>query len=151
MLAIVASCALARAEESLPRGWLHLNGYTQHFAAPDANNQLYGAGVTWFHEKWGRIVQAWEADAFQDSGRKLSAYAGHSWIYREEYWHAGITAALMYHRNFAAQNRWRVLPVALPFVELPLRRISLRAYYIPPVRSASDQQIAVQILLPFAD
>jgi hypothetical protein len=150
LFTLLIACGPAHGEDIRPRSWLHLDGYTHHFDAPDANDRLLGLGITWYHQRWGRLAQAWEADAFQDSGCKLSVYAGHSWTYRWRYVSAGVTGAIMYHRNFAAQNRWRVLPVALPIAELPLRRFSLRAYYIPPVRNRSDHQIAFQLLIPFA-
>lgn len=148
VLVLFAGVGNACAQENPARGWLHLNGYTHHFEAPDANDNLLGVGATWYVKKWGRIARAWEADLFQDSGRKLSGYVGQSLTYRGRFANAGVTAALMYHRNFAKQNRWSVLPVALPYAELPLGKFSLRAYYIPPLRRGSDQQIAFQVLVP---
>ena len=150
LLGLLLSCPLAQAEEVRARGWVHLNGYTHHFDAPDANDNVFGLGVTWHTRKWGRVVEAWEADVFRDSGYKLSAYAGYSWAYRMPYLNAGVTGALMYHRNFARQNPWSVLPVGLPFLEMPRQNFSVRAYYIPPVRHRCDHQIAFQMLVPFA-
>src|SRR3954464_12176476 len=112
-----------RADDSRARGWIHLNGYTHHFAAPDANDNLFGLGATWYVQKWGKIARAWETDVFRDSGCKLSGYAGHSWTYRMHYANAGVTGALMYHRNFSKYNRWSTLPVALPYAEIPLRHL----------------------------
>jgi hypothetical protein len=140
----------AVAEEVRARGLLHLNGYTHHFDAPDANDNLFGLGATWYVKRWGRVARAWETDLFQDSGSKLSGYVGHSWTYRRAYVNVGVTGALMYHRNFEKQNAWRVLPVGLPYAELPLRHFSMRAYYIPPVRNHCDHQIALQVLVPFS-
>lgn len=132
-----------------PTAFLHLNGYTQHFSAPGANNLLYGLGATWGIRRAGRMRLAWEADAFRDSGRKLSLYAGHSWTLPLPFAEVGVTGALMYHRNFFSQNRWGVLPVALPFVEAPLSRAAtVRLYYIPPVRSKCDHQVSLQLLVP---
>lgn len=144
----IAKCASADPEQW--RGFLHVNGYTYHFAAPDANDKLFGVGFTWYTGSWGRFQTAWEADVYRDSAFELSGYVGHSWTVPFRIASVGATGALMYHRNFAKQNRYRVLPVALPFVETTLfRGVKLRAYYIPPVRSRSDEQIAVQLLIPF--
>ena len=140
----------ARADELQARGWLHLDGYTHHFSATDANENLFGLGYTGYFETRGKLARAWETDIFRDSGSHLSAYVGHSWTYRTNALNAGVTGALMYHRNFAKYDRWCLLPVALPFVELPLRKFSVRAYYIPPVRSRTDNQIALQVMVPFA-
>lgn len=146
-----ASCIGSSAAESpfeWPAAFLHLNGYTQHFAAPGANNRLYGLGATWHIRRAGRLRTAWETDAFRDSGRKLSMYAGHSWTLPLAVGNVGVTGALMYHRNFRAQNRWGVLPVALPFAEAALSRGVLRVYYIPPVRNRCDHQVSLQFLVP---
>ena len=61
------------------RNWLHVDGYSHHFDAPGANPALLGFGITRYDRRQGRVVRAWEADVFQDSGRKLSAYVGLSW------------------------------------------------------------------------
>jgi hypothetical protein len=149
LISLLLTCSV-HAEDLRARGWLHLDGYTHHFNAPDANDDIFGLGFTWYNRQWDQVVGAWETDVFRDSGCRLSAYAGYSWTYRTNAVNVGITGALMYHCNFAAQNRLRVLPVGLPFAELPLKKFSLRAYYIPPVRSRTDQQIAFQVLVPFA-
>jgi hypothetical protein len=146
------ACAPAAPELTQTRGWLHLNGYTLHFDAPDANDQLWGAGFTWYKRRYGTTALAWEGDVFQDSARKLCAYAGASWTFNTfatRFGRPGLTAALMYHRNFARQNRACVLPVALPFWETGGERVKLRVYYIPPLRSRHDQQISLQLLVPF--
>jgi hypothetical protein len=146
LLATIAGAA-TQADEA--RGWLHLDGYTWHFDAPGANSRIFGLGATWYVRRFGRPATAWEADIFQDSACKPSGYVGRSWTFRLPLvGRVGATGALMYHRNFAAQNRWRVLPVVLPFWELNLRTAKLRAYYIPPVRSRHDEQVAVQLMLP---
>jgi hypothetical protein len=150
MFAAIASFATAHAAPETARRWIHLNGYTHHFAAPDANDQLFGAGLTWYAQPSQRLATAWELDAFQDSGRKLSVYLGRSWTRRFDAANVGATAALMYHQNFRAHNRWRLLPVALPFVETSLGVFKARAYYIPPVRNRCDHQIALQLLVPFS-
>lgn len=127
--------------------WAHVNGFSYHFAAPDANAALLGVGFTHYTRMFGRVLPAWEGDLFRDSGCKPSAYLGHSWTIPTRWLSVGATGAVMYHRNFAAQNRFRVLPVALPFVETRGERLKARLYYIPPVRRASDEQIAVQLML----
>jgi hypothetical protein len=132
----------------LPRGWVHLNGYSHHFTAKNCNDQLLGVGATWYTKRHGRVLRAWEADVFQDSAREPSAYIGHSWTRTFRLGSLGVTGALMYHRNFASQNEWRLLPVALPFAETRLGRVNVRAYYVPPVRNASDHQVALQVLVP---
>lgn len=142
--------ALSAPDPNETRGWLHLNGRTHHFAAPGANDNLFGVGFTWYAPSESSVRTAWEGDVFQDSGRKLSAYLGQSWTV--PLWSnsgVGLTVALMYHENFARQNRWRVLPVGLPFWETRGQSLTLRLYYIPPVRSRRDQQVALQALLPF--
>jgi hypothetical protein len=152
-LALWVLCPLARAAPELERwrGYLHLDGYTYHFAAPGTNDKLFGAGVTWYTQKWARFQTAWEADLFQDSAYKLSGYAGRSFTFPMRLGGLGATGAVMYHRNFATQNRYRVLPVVLPFAETTIfRQAKIRAYYIPPVRNRCDEQIAVQLLIPFA-
>ena len=136
------------AEFSDARGWLHVNGYSWHFAANDANDRLLGAGATYYTGRLGAWHTGWEADVFQDSGRKLSAYAGRSWTRPTTYFSLGLTAAVMYHRNFAAQNSLRLLPVAFPFLETRGTRLKARLYYVPPVRSPSDHQVALQLLVP---
>jgi hypothetical protein len=141
----------ASVESERWRGFVHVNGYTYHFAAPNANAKLFGTGVTWYTRTWGRFQTAWEADVFQDSACKISGYAGHSWTMPFRLGSVGATGALMYHRNFSKLNTCRVLPVALPFVETTVfRQAKVRAYYIPAVRKRQDEQIAVQILVPFA-
>lgn len=136
----------AQAEFTRHHGWIHLNGYSHHFAADDANDQLLGLGYTHYRRRYGPVIPAWEFDVFQDSGKKLSTYVGHSWTVPFKHLSAGVTAAVMYHRNFAAHNRLSTAPVAFPFLESRSERLKVRVYYIPPVRRASDQQIAVQIL-----
>lgn len=143
------SAAHAEREFTNTRVWLHLNGYTHHFDAPGANDDLYGAGFSWYARRYGRVVTAWEGDLFQDSGKRLCAYAGHSWSLPLHYGSVGVTGALMYHRNFASQTRTCILPVAFPFLETKGARFKLRVYYIPPVRSPHDQQVSLQLLLPF--
>lgn len=131
------------------RGWLHLNGYTHHFDAPGANDNIFGAGFTWYDRRHGSPLVAWEGEVFRDSGRKLSAYLGRSWTFSiGDHIGAGLTAAVMYHQNFARQNRWRVLPVGLPFLETRSRSLKLRVYYVPPFRSRHDRQIAFQAQVP---
>jgi hypothetical protein len=145
----IAVTAHAAPEFTETRGWLHLNGYTHHFDAPDANDDLYGAGFTWYTRRHGTFATAWEGDVFQDSARKLCAYAGHSWTLPLRFANVGVTGALMYHRNFAKQTRACILPVALPFLETGGERCKLRIYYVPPVRSPHDHQISFQLLVPF--
>lgn len=131
------------------RGWLHLNGYTHHFDAPGANDNIFGVGFTWYDRRHGSPLAAWEGDVFRDSGRKLSAYVGRSWTFPlGDRIGAGLSAAVMYHHNFARQNRWRVLPVGFPFLEARSGSLKLRAYYVPPFRSRHDQQIAFQVHMP---
>ena len=146
------ACPIARSapdETQRWRGFLHLNGYTYHFAAPGTNDKLLGTGVTWYTHAWGRVQTAVEADVFQDSAYKLSGYAGHSWTLPFRLGSLGATGALMYHRNFESQNRYRILPVVLPFAETTVfRGAKIRAYYIPPVRNRCDEQIAVQLMIP---
>jgi hypothetical protein len=149
LLTCAVTIARAAPEFSQTRGWLHLNGYTHHFDAPGANDQLWGAGFTWYTRTYGAMVTAWEADVFQDSGRKLCAYAGGSLTTPTRWGNFGVTGALMYHRNFAKQTPMKILPVALPFWETRGERLKLRIYYIPPVRSRTDQQISFQLLVPF--
>jgi hypothetical protein len=147
---IIPSATHAAVEPERWRGYLHLNGYTYHFAAPGTNDKLFGTGLTWYTQAWGRWLTAWEADVFQDSACKPSGYVGHSWTLPFRFGSLGATGAIMYHRNFKTQNPYRVLPVVLPFAETTIYRgAKLRAYYIPPVRSRCDQQIALQLLLPF--
>jgi hypothetical protein len=148
VFAATACSAVAQSEFSEYRGWLHVNGYSHHFAAKDANDNLLGLGFTQYRRRYGRVIPAWEFDAFQDSGKRLSTYVGHSWTVPFKRASVGVTGALMYHRNFAAQNRLSVLPVAFPFVETRGTRVKARVYYVPPVRRASDQQLAVQLMCP---
>jgi hypothetical protein len=143
-----ATTLFAAPEFTDHRGWLHLNGYTHHFAASDANDQLFGLGFTHYRRSYGRVLPAWEFDAFQDSGRKLSAYFGHSWTFPFRHFSVGVTGAIMYHRNFKSQNKLGTLPVAFPFIETRGSRIKARLYYVAPVRNASDQQIALQLMFP---
>jgi hypothetical protein len=143
-----ASIGAARAQPEFAqqRGWLHVNGYTHHFAVDDANDRLFGLGLTYYGRLHGRIIPAWEFDAFQDSAKKLSTYVGRSWTIPLRYVSVGVTGALMYHRNFSSQNRLRVLPVAFPFLETRGTRLKARLYYIAPARRASDEQIAIQLM-----
>jgi hypothetical protein len=140
----------AAPEISEAPGWLHVNGYTHHFDAPGANDRLFGLGFTWYVRRFSTPVVAWEGDVFQDSACKLSGYLGQSWAFPTTFGNFGATGALMYHRNFVTQTRWRVLPVVLPFWETHGSRMKLRVYYIPPVRSRHDHQVTVQVLLPFS-
>src|SRR5215212_6920637 len=57
------------ADMARARGWLHANGYTHHFAAPGANDNILGAGFTWYTWRSENLATAWEAVVFQDSGR----------------------------------------------------------------------------------
>jgi hypothetical protein len=151
LLGLMSSYGRADEREfSAGHAWLHVNGYTHHFDAPGTNSNLWGTGITWYDQRYGPIVTAWEADAFADSACKLSAYAGRSWIRPTNLGGFGITGALMYHRNFVTQNRWRVLPVGLPFWQSRGNAYQLRVYYIPPVRSRCDQQLALQLMLPLS-
>jgi hypothetical protein len=127
---------------------LHLNGYTHHFDAPGANDKLFGLGITLYDRRAGRVTMAWEGDVFFDSGNQLSGYVGRSWTLPLSFGKAGVTAALMYHRNFLKQNNAGVLPVGLPYWETPGRSLRLRFYYVPGMRNASDHQIAIQLLAP---
>jgi hypothetical protein len=130
--------------------WIHLDGYTHHFCAPGANPYLFGFGVTRYTRTYGPVLHSWEADVFRDSACKPSAYAGYAWTVPTSYFSFGGTAAVMYHRNFKSQDRFRILPVFLPFAETRGERLKFRLYYLPPVRRASDEQIAVQLMLPWA-
>jgi len=146
-VALLVSTASAQEFSERPL-WLHLNGYTHHFAASDANDRLFGVGLTWQGVSRGRTATAFEADLFKDSDRKLSCYVGASWRYAFRPIAVGITGALMYHRNFTKHNDWGVLPVALPFCETRGRAMKLRLYYIPPIRDPDDHQLSVQLMLP---
>jgi hypothetical protein len=146
MICASVSPLLAQREFTEHRGWLHLNGYSHHFAADDANDRLLGIGYTHYYHRYGRVIRAWEFDAFQDSGKKFSSYLGHSWTFPFKYFSAGITGAVMHHRNFAAQNRLKLLPVAFPFLETRGTLLKARLYYVAPVRRASDHQIALQLM-----
>ena len=130
-----------------PQAWVHIDGYTYHMVARDCNNLLLGSGLTWYTRDDEKLRTAWEADAFADSARKLAAYAGYSVGLPLRAITIGMTGAIMYHRNFAAENRLRTLPVAFPFLEFECR-FKVRIYYVPPVRRASDEQVAVQLLVP---
>jgi len=147
-LLLVGVARLGNATEDIPRGWLHIDGYTYHVVAQNCNDLLLGSGITWYTRYDDRLQAAWEADAFADSARKLSAYAGYSVALPFHGVAVGATAAIMYHRNFVAENRYRTLPVAFPFLEAGTRKFKVRLYYVPPVRRASDEQFAVQLLLP---
>lgn len=126
--------------------WVHLNGYAHHMSAKDANDNLFGLGLTYYTRTSGKFLTAWEGDAFQDSGKQLAAYAGYSWTVPTRIVSFGLTAAVMYHRNFKAQNDLGVLPVAFPFLETRGRHLKLRVYYVAPVRKASDEQFAAQVM-----
>lgn len=141
--------ASAQPEFTDRHGWLHLNGYAHHFAVNDANDHLLGLGYTQYRRTYGRVIPAWEVDAFQDSGKKFAAYVGHSWTVPFRYFSAGLTGAIMYHHNFAAHNRLKTMPVAFPYLETRGTRLKARLYYVPPVRRASDEQVALQVMLPF--
>src|SRR5437870_3587879 len=69
-LSITCPFSSAAPEISEARGWLHLNGYTHHFDAPGANDNLFGLGLTWYVQRFGSPAVAWEGDVFEDSGRK---------------------------------------------------------------------------------
>ncbi|MEO5958861.1 MAG: hypothetical protein ABIZ49_03105, partial [Opitutaceae bacterium] len=62
-IVLLAPPTSAHAQEEKERiraqGWLHLNGYSHHFAAPDANARLLGTGVTWYRTNWGPVLRAW--------------------------------------------------------------------------------------------
>lgn len=151
LLFFLIACAVAahlhaESEFAAHRGWLHLNGYSHHFAVDDANDRLLGIGYTHYRRLYGRVLPAWEFDAFQDSAKKFSGYVGHSWTLPLRALSCGVTGAIMYHRNFAAQNQLKTLPVAFPFVESRGTGLKVRAYYIPPLRRASDAQLAVQVV-----
>jgi len=148
---VLAAPLGAQAEFTKHRGWVHLNGYSHHFAVEDANDQLLGIGYTHYRRLYGHVIPAWEFDAFQDSGKKLSTYVGHSWTFPLKYFSAGLTGAVMYHRNFAAHNRMSTLPVAFPFLETRGENLKARLYYVPPVRRASDQQVALQLMWAFGN
>lgn len=147
LLPLIAAHSHAQQVENEPTTWLHLNGYSYHLVAKDCNSFLYGAGLTLYSRDTGRYRTAWEGDVFADSARKLSIYGGYSAVWKFGVLNAGATAAIMYHRNFHRENRFGILPVALPFVETGVRRVKVRIYYIPPVRRASDEQIAVQLMV----
>lgn len=138
----------AAAVREAPRAWLHVDGYSHHFEAGDANSELFGLGLTWQRRTTGSMTTSWEADVFRDSGCELSAYLGHSWAWTLGRVRLGATGAVMYHRNFSDYNGLNVMPVVLPFLEVPLRPVKLRVYYVPPVRRASDHQVAIQLLIP---
>ena len=148
LLLIIACSELPAAEFTRTRGWLHANGYSRHFSADDANDRLLGLGFTYYTGRRGTWHTAWEGDVFRDSGRKVAGYVGYAWTRPTNWVSFGVTAALMHHRNFAAHNSLRILPVALPFLETRGERIKARIYYIPPIRRPSDHQVAVQLLLP---
>lgn len=145
---LVVACACRAADVIEPRGWLHLNGYSYHLIAKDCNSFLYGTGLTWYTRYTDSLHTAWEADVFADSARKPAAYVGYSVGLPLRWLTVGATGAIMYHRNFVAEDRFRILPVAVPFVEFGTRKVKLRVYYVPPVRRASDEQVCIQVLLP---
>ena len=148
LVGLAASVVAAKAADE-PAAWLHLNGYSLHFHAPDANPYLLGAGLSVPAKPWGGFQASWVADAFQDSGRKFSAYAGQAvTLPLGRGFDAGLTGALMYHHNFARHNRLSLLPVVLPFVDYRVGSWKLRTYYVPPVRSVSDHQVAAQLMIP---
>ena len=151
LLGCVPVCGLQAAEEfTSTQTWLHLNGYSHHFAAPDAKSFLWGVGVTRYTRTYGPVLRSWEGDLFSDSGGKPSAYVGHTWTIPTRLLSFGATGALMYHRNFEEQIRCGVLPVVLPFAETRGQRLKFRIYYVPPVRRATDEQLAVQMMLPWS-
>lgn len=52
-----------------------------------------------------------------------------------------------YSHHFAADDaNDRLLGIGYPFVETRGTRLKVRAYYIPPVRRASDEQLAIQLV-----
>lgn len=155
LVTVVILCGLAvaaepgaRTAEPERRAWIHLNGYSHHFSADGANDRLWGAGFTLRRSDRHGLRRAWETDVFLDSGRRPAAYAGQSWAVQRRPVSFGATGAIMHHRNFSKQNRLKTMPVALPFLEFGSRAIKLRLYYVPPVRSPSDHQVAIQLLVP---
>ena len=148
---LTLTAGLAGAAET-PKAWLHLSGYSVHFHAPDANPYLLGLGLSLPAKPWGAWRTTWVLNAFEDSDRKLSVFVGRALTLRcGSRVDLGVTAALMYHRNFARQNQLRLLPVALPFVDCDLGRWTLRTYYVPPLRSPTDHQVAVQLMIPLGE
>jgi len=140
--------AAGEPEFTYHRGWLHLNGYSHHFEARDANAKLFGGGFTWYSARSGNVIASWTADVYQDSERKLSGLVGRSWTLPLRWGSVGATAAAMHHRNFRAHNSLGLMPVLLPFVETRGLAYKLRLYYIPPFRSPSDHQVAIQLRTP---
>jgi hypothetical protein len=146
LLFLLPACARAQEVFSDQSLWIHLNGYAHHMAAKDANDNLLGLGFTYYTRTSGRVLTAWEADGFEDSGKQFAGYAGYSWTVPTRIVSFGLTAAVMYHRNFKAQNDLGVLPVAFPYLETRGKFVKLRVYYVAPVRKASDEQVAAQLL-----
>lgn len=144
-LIVFATAVLSAAPES--ERWLHLNGYSHHFAAPDANSKLWGVGFSSRTRSDGTLLWSWEGDVFSDSACKPSAYVGKAAAVRMGPSLLGVTGAAMYHRNFRAENRLRVLPVAFPFWEIGSKTMRTRIYYVPGLRRRTDEQIAVQFML----
>lgn len=142
---ILGQC-LACDESPPSKIWFHLNGYTQHFDAPNTNSALFGVGFTWYQKPYHRILNGWEGDVFQDSARKPSGYLGYSGTIPFRIIGVGATVAIMYHRNFIDEDRWRILPVVLPFLEKGGEFFKVRLYYIPPVRRRYDQQVSLQLM-----
>lgn len=147
-LGLIVSRSFGQQAETPARGWIHVNGYTYHMVAHDANSELYGIGLTWYTHVTERYQTAWEADVFSDSAKKPSMYVGYSLAAPFKYIALGATGAIMYHRNFEKENSLRILPVVLPFAEIGKNHVRVRIYYVPPVRRRTDEQIAIQLLLP---
>ena len=133
------------------QSYLHLNGYSIHFdkrpePGESVNDYLIGLGYAAEFDTQGTLIYEFLIDVFNDSREEISAVFGPTVQYPlNDYFHIGAAGLLMYKKAFEEDYNFPLLPTPLPFAELRGERLSLRSYYIPPVRKPTDHQIVFQL------
>ena len=141
--------------------YFHVNGLSYHFhGSPTSNAYLYGGGIhyDWLYLRDTRIgflngtMVAFEVDIFNDSQRHWAYAAGLSLTrplknVRSFSFDLGVTAGLIYKKNLRENSDLPLFPLAFPFVQFGTAKIKVRTTWIPPVRSAGDNQFFFQLLL----
>ena len=144
LAALLASPALALAQDPAPRVWINPGFFSHHFRDGDFRQDNYGPGV----EVTLRSGHALVGGSFINSDRERSRYAGFYW--RHWRWQhadmdfgAGIVFALV--DGYSTANDGRAFPAALPALSAEYGIVGANLALIPHPKNGAA--IALQLKL----
>jgi hypothetical protein len=144
LAALLASPALALAQEAQPKVWVNPGFFSHHFRNGDFRQDNYGPGI----EITVPTGHALLAGSFINSDRERSRYAGFYWRpWRWQYgdWEFGAGAVFALVDGYSTVNAGDWFPAALPVVSAEYGTVGANLAFIPHPKNGAA--IALQLKL----